>query len=101
MCIRDREYTESLLRVSIPVDTHSDSAENILQPSPQLFQLPDFRSALLLNVSKLGLQLSDSGLLLSLRGANPRKHGDKVLDLLFLDNEIARKLPLPARKCAG
>lgn len=83
------------------MDTHGDSAENILQPSPQLFQLAHFRSALLLNVSKLGLQLPDSGLLLSLRGTNSRKHGDKVLDLLFLDNEIARKLPLPARKRAG
>lgn len=83
------------------MDAHSDSAENIIQPSSQLFQLPDFRSALFLNTSEFCLEFPYSGLLLSLRGANPGKHRDEVLDLLFLDNEIARKLPLPARKCAG
>lgn len=83
------------------MDTHSNSAENILQPCPQLFQLPDFRSTLLLNASKLCLKFPDSGLLLSFRGANPRKHRDEVLDLLFLNDKIACKFPLPARKCAG
>lgn len=89
------------LALPIPIDPPLHRPQHPLQLAPQLAQLARLALPLLLRGPQFLLQLADPRLLLRLRGPDPREHGDEVLDLLLLDDEVAREFALAVGEGAG
>ena len=93
-------HARLVLRVSISMEPCRNRTEDIFQSRSQPLELTHLLHTLDFHPSKLNFQFPNPPLLLSLGSTDSRKYRDEVFDLLFLDDQVARKLSLSTGECA-